>query len=154
MAKLLQRRTVSSLWSANPPLLRAGPLALPYHSQQRQQGTALSYKNEQESATAPYAPPPPLPVSSSALQSPRISSLKTAKPFSAFLTDTFNRQHDYLRISITERCNLRCLYCMPEEGISLSPPAHLLTTPEIIYLSALFVSQGVTKIRLTGGEPT
>ncbi|KAK2751053.1 hypothetical protein FQN57_000128 [Myotisia sp. PD_48] len=94
-------------------------------------------------------PGPPEPPSS-----PRTDSLKDAKPFSAFLTDTFNRQHDYLRISITERCNLRCLYCMPEEGVSLSPPEHLLTTPEILYLSALFVSQGVTKIRLTGGEPT
>ncbi|MCJ1250782.1 hypothetical protein MMC30_008010 [Trapelia coarctata] len=77
-----------------------------------------------------------------------------AKPFSAFLTDTFSRQHNYLRISITERCNLRCVYCMPEEGVPLSPPSHLLTTPEITHLSSLFVSQGVTKIRLTGGEPT
>ncbi|KAI9668634.1 MAG: hypothetical protein M1831_001073 [Alyxoria varia] len=85
---------------------------------------------------------------------PRLEALKTAKPFSAFLTDTFNRQHDYLRISITERCNLRCLYCMPAEGVRLSPKKHLLTPPEIHYLSSLFVSQGVTKIRLTGGEPT
>ncbi|KAJ5784806.1 uncharacterized protein N7503_010018 [Penicillium pulvis] len=85
---------------------------------------------------------------------PRLTALKTAKPFSDFLTDTFNRQHDYLRISVTERCNLRCLYCMPEEGVELSPPARLLTSPEIVYLSSLFVSQGVTKIRLTGGEPT
>ncbi|KAL5342456.1 hypothetical protein BJX70DRAFT_322355 [Aspergillus crustosus] len=84
----------------------------------------------------------------------RWAALKSAKPFSAFLTDTFDRQHDYLRISVTERCNLRCLYCMPEEGVPLSPPSHLLTSPEIIYLSSLFVSQGVTKIRLTGGEPT
>ncbi|EZF78469.1 molybdenum cofactor biosynthesis protein A [Trichophyton soudanense CBS 452.61] len=88
------------------------------------------------------------------LPSSRLDSLKDARPFSSFLTDTFNRQHDYLRISITERCNLRCLYCMPEEGVPLSPPEHLLTTPEIVYLSTLFVSQGVTKIRLTGGEPT
>ncbi|KAJ5751343.1 hypothetical protein N7533_008371 [Penicillium manginii] len=66
----------------------------------------------------------------------------------------FHREHDYLRISVTERCNLRCLYCMPEEGIELSPPPKLLTTPEILYLSSLFVSQGVKKIRLTGGEPT
>ncbi|KAL4818666.1 hypothetical protein BDW67DRAFT_174053 [Aspergillus spinulosporus] len=93
----------------------------------------------------------PSPTSTS---STRWDALKTAKPFSAFLTDTFNRQHDYLRISVTERCNLRCLYCMPEEGVPLSPPAHLLTSPEIVYLSSLFVSQGVTKIRLTGGEPT
>ncbi|KAI9764763.1 MAG: hypothetical protein M1840_008032 [Geoglossum simile] len=88
------------------------------------------------------------------LQVHRKDAVQDAKPFSSFLTDKFQRQHDYLRISITERCNLRCLYCMPEEGVPLSPPAHLLTTPEIFYLSSLFVSQGVTKIRLTGGEPT
>ncbi|KAI1426010.1 molybdenum cofactor biosynthesis protein 1 B [Xylaria sp. FL1777] len=80
--------------------------------------------------------------------------INDAKPFSDFLTDTFHRQHDYLRISLTERCNLRCVYCMPEEGVPLSPQRELLTTPEIIMLSSLFVSQGVTKIRLTGGEPT
>ncbi|KAJ5038452.1 uncharacterized protein L3040_007311 [Drepanopeziza brunnea f. sp. 'multigermtubi'] len=83
-----------------------------------------------------------------------LRALRAAKPFSAFLTDTFQRQHDYLRISITEKCNLRCLYCMPEEGVPQSPPQHLLTTPEIFLLSSTFVSQGVTKIRLTGGEPT
>jgi cyclic pyranopterin phosphate synthase len=78
----------------------------------------------------------------------------SAKPFSAFLTDRFKRQHNYLRISITERCNLRCLYCMPENGISLSPADHLLSTNEIVELARLFVKEGVTKIRLTGGEPT
>ncbi|KAK2871998.1 hypothetical protein FQN49_002634 [Arthroderma sp. PD_2] len=103
--------------------------------------------------------PHPLPQQPTALPAessppPRLNALKDAKPFSSFLTDTFSRQHDYLRISIAERCNLRCLYCMPEEGVPLSPPEHLLTTPEIVYLSTLFVSQGVTKIRLTGGEPT
>ncbi|KFZ02320.1 hypothetical protein V500_00316 [Pseudogymnoascus sp. VKM F-4518 (FW-2643)] len=84
----------------------------------------------------------------------RFKRLQEAAPFSSFLTDNFYRQHDYLRISITEKCNLRCLYCMPEEGVPQSPPSHLLTTPEIVLLSELFVSQGVTKIRLTGGEPT
>jgi len=84
----------------------------------------------------------------------RREAIKNAKPFSSFLTDTFHRQHDYLRISITEKCNLRCLYCMPEEGVPQSPPPNLLTTPEIYLLSSVFVSQGVTKIRLTGGEPT
>jgi GTP 3',8-cyclase len=74
--------------------------------------------------------------------------------FSAALTDSFHRQHDYLRISVTERCNLRCLYCMPEEGVPLSPAKSLLTTPEILILSSLFISEGVAKIRLTGGEPT
>lgn len=76
------------------------------------------------------------------------------RTFSSFLTDTYARQHNYLRISVTERCNLRCLYCMPEEGIELSPPENNLTTPEIVYLSEVFVRQGVDKIRLTGGEPT
>lgn len=84
----------------------------------------------------------------------RWDRIRDAKPFSEFLTDSFHRQHDYLRISVTERCNLRCLYCMPEEGVPLSPSRELLTTPEIVMLSSLFVSQGVTKIRLTGGEPT
>jgi cyclic pyranopterin phosphate synthase len=84
----------------------------------------------------------------------RRDRIRDAKPFSDFLTDTFHRQHDYLRISVTERCNLRCVYCMPEEGVPLSPTNELLTTPEIVMLSSLFVSQGVTKIRLTGGEPT
>lgn len=85
---------------------------------------------------------------------PRREKVTVTKPFSSFLTDNFSRQHDYLRISITERCNLRCSYCMPEEGVPLSPPSDLLTTPEISYLAALFVSQGISKIRLTGGEPT
>jgi molybdenum cofactor biosynthesis protein A len=71
------------------------------------------------------------------------------------LTDTFGRKHTYLRISLTEKCNLRCLYCMPEEGISLTPSKELLTLDEIKRLSTLFVERcGIKKIRLTGGEPT
>lgn len=112
---------------------------------------------------ASHAPPsiqdmPPFPSTDEpqahAFHASRRTNFPDAKPFSSFLTDKFSRQHDYLRISITERCNLRCTYCMPEEGVPLSPPSHLLTSPEISYLSALFVSQGVSKIRLTGGEPT
>jgi len=99
-------------------------------------------------------PIPTIPSPIDRKRTARNTAIQSAKPFSAFLTDTFNRQHDYLRISITERCNLRCQYCMPEEGVSLSPAKHILTPQEIIYLSSLFVSQGVTKIRLTGGEPT
>ncbi len=69
------------------------------------------------------------------------------------LTDTFGREHAYLRISLTERCNLRCTYCMPAEGIALSPKSHLMTYEEIYTIAKLFVDHGVTKIRLTGGEP-
>ncbi|KAM6433335.1 molybdenum cofactor biosynthesis protein 1 isoform 3-T3 [Rhynochetos jubatus] len=76
-----------------------------------------------------------------------------AAPFSAFLTDSFGRQHNYLRISLTEKCNLRCQYCMPEEGVQLTPKSELLTAQEIITLARLFVKEGVEKIRLTGGEP-
>ncbi|XP_013107814.2 molybdenum cofactor biosynthesis protein 1 isoform X1 [Stomoxys calcitrans] len=72
----------------------------------------------------------------------------------ATLTDTFGRYHTYLRISLTERCNLRCKYCMPAEGVTLQPKSNLLTTEEIFYLARIFVEQGVRKIRLTGGEPT
>jgi GTP 3',8-cyclase len=69
------------------------------------------------------------------------------------LFDRFGRSHTYLRISVTERCNLRCRYCMPEEGVTLLPRDHLLSYEEIERLAALFVRLGVRKIRLTGGEP-
>ncbi|KIY73572.1 molybdenum cofactor biosynthesis prote [Cylindrobasidium torrendii FP15055 ss-10] len=84
----------------------------------------------------------------------KIAELDSERPFSPALVDTFQRRHDYLRISLTERCNLRCFYCMPEEGIELSPQGKLLTNEEILRLASLFVRSGVTKIRLTGGEPT
>lgn len=98
--------------------------------------------------------PRPFVSDAQSIQLPRRDAIRQAKPFSDFLTDSFGRQHDYLRISLTERCNLRCLYCMPEEGVQLSPNKDILTSAEIYYLSALFVRQGITKIRLTGGEPT
>ncbi|MGV6828411.1 MAG: GTP 3',8-cyclase MoaA [Flavobacteriales bacterium] len=69
------------------------------------------------------------------------------------LTDTFNRKHTYLRISLIERCNLRCTYCMPAEGLNLTPRSHLMTYEEIYTIAKTFVENGVTKIRLTGGEP-
>ncbi|MEW7290039.1 GTP 3',8-cyclase MoaA [Aquimarina sp. 2304DJ70-9] len=72
---------------------------------------------------------------------------------SNILTDTFGRKHNYLRISLTERCNLRCTYCMPADGIQLSPKAHIMTYEEIYTIAKEFVDHGVTKIRLTGGEP-
>lgn len=73
---------------------------------------------------------------------------------SNLLTDRFSRRHTYLRISLTERCNLRCTYCMPAAGVPLQPPAHLLQTTEILELARYFASHGVHKFRLTGGEPT
>jgi len=69
------------------------------------------------------------------------------------LTDTFGRHHNYLRISLTERCNLRCSYCMPVDGVKLSPAEHLMNADEIYSIAKTFVKFGVDKIRLTGGEP-
>lgn len=69
------------------------------------------------------------------------------------LEDKHKRIHNYLRISLTERCNLRCTYCMPEEGVELTPNGNLLTTSEIIKLVSLFAEEGVDKVRFTGGEP-
>jgi GTP 3',8-cyclase len=70
------------------------------------------------------------------------------------LTDRFGRPHSYLRISVTDRCNLRCVYCMPAEGIVWKPREEILTYEEILRLARVFVDLGVDKIRLTGGEPT
>lgn len=69
------------------------------------------------------------------------------------IVDTFGRPHTYLRISLTDRCNLRCFYCMPEEGIELTEKAHIMTLEEILEISGTFVALGVDTIRLTGGEP-
>lgn len=78
----------------------------------------------------------------------------TNKPaLNNILTDSFGREHTYLRISLTERCNLRCTYCMPKEGIQLSPKSEIMTYEEIYKIAKTFVDNGVTKIRLTGGEP-
>ena len=122
-------------------------------AQHRGVAAAATIQTEQIDDPPPFTNPQTPPRSSISAKS-RQGELKAAKPFSHFLTDSFSRQHDYLRISVTERCNLRCTYCMPEEGVPLSPSSQLLTTPEIVYLSNVFVSQGIKKIRLTGGEPT
>lgn len=71
----------------------------------------------------------------------------------ASLTDTFGRRHDYLRISLTERCNMRCTYCMPEEGIPLRPREQFMRQEELLEIARVFTELGVRKIRLTGGEP-
>ncbi|HTB24040.1 MAG TPA: GTP 3',8-cyclase MoaA [Puia sp.] len=69
------------------------------------------------------------------------------------IQDAFGRVHNYLRISLTDNCNLRCFYCMPEEEYDFAPAARLMQTEEVEKLARLFVIEGVTKIRLTGGEP-
>ena len=69
------------------------------------------------------------------------------------ILDSFNRVHNYLRISLTDNCNLRCFYCMPEEHYEFTPPQRLMQLHEIVTLSEIFVANGVNKIRLTGGEP-
>lgn len=69
------------------------------------------------------------------------------------IVDGFNRVHDYLRISLTDNCNLRCFYCMPEEEYEFTPVSRLMQADEIEALAKVFVSNGVNKIRLTGGEP-
>lgn len=70
------------------------------------------------------------------------------------LTDSFGRRHTYLRISLTDRCNFRCQYCMPAEGVVWRPRQEILTFEEIERLVNVFARLGVEKVRLTGGEPT
>lgn len=69
------------------------------------------------------------------------------------IVDNFGRPHTYLRISLTDRCNLRCFYCMPEEGIELIEKPNNMSLEEIIDLAGTFRNLGVDTIRLTGGEP-
>jgi cyclic pyranopterin phosphate synthase len=70
------------------------------------------------------------------------------------LVDAFGREHTYLRVSVTDRCNFRCVYCMPEEGLSWMPRTEVLSYEEIASVVRVMAGMGVTKIRLTGGEPT
>ena len=69
------------------------------------------------------------------------------------MTDPFARTIDYLRISVTDRCNLRCTYCMPPQGVPLRTHNDILTYHEIAAFTAFAVSKGVRKVRITGGEP-
>lgn len=92
-------------------------------------------------------------------QPQRPSQASTSKPIlpishPATLTDSHSRHHSYLRISLTEKCSFRCTYCMPAEGVPLTPDDRLLSTQEVKRIARVFVQMGVKKIRLTGGEPT
>jgi cyclic pyranopterin phosphate synthase len=74
-------------------------------------------------------------------------------PAAKALVDTHRRTISYLRVSVTDRCNLRCVYCMPEEGIDLVPMADILRYEEIRDVVAVAASMGLRYVRLTGGEP-
>ena len=69
------------------------------------------------------------------------------------LIDSYGREHDYLRISVTDRCNLRCIYCMGPEGVKQIPHREILTYEEILQIVVVGAELGIKKIRLTGGEP-
>jgi GTP 3',8-cyclase len=69
------------------------------------------------------------------------------------LSDSFQRPINYLRISVTDRCNLRCIYCMPEEGVTLMSHRDILTYEEIYNVAKVAAGLGINKVRLTGGEP-
>src|SRR5688572_31691386 len=68
--------------------------------------------------------------------------------------DQYQREINYLRISLTDHCNLRCVYCMPMHGLQFVPPADLLTAAEIETVGRAALAAGFRRFRLTGGEPT
>jgi len=78
----------------------------------------------------------------------------TDVPETGPLLDTYGRTGNDLRVSVTDRCNFRCTYCMPAEGLVWLPKAEILTFEEMTHLVALFVSLGIRSLKLTGGEPT
>ena len=67
--------------------------------------------------------------------------------------DGFGRKIDYLRVSVTDRCNLRCFYCLPEEGVASSPQGDILSLEELLELIRVATENGIRRIRITGGEP-
>ena len=79
---------------------------------------------------------------------------RSQRPTAQALLDAFGRLHSYLRISVTDRCNYRCTYCLPEEGLEWMPRDQLLSYEEIARLVTVFAKMGVRRVRLTGGEPT
>lgn len=85
-----------------------------------------------------------------ALPTPVLDQQPTAGP----LVDRFARRHTYVRVSVTDRCNYRCVYCLPADGVQWMPREHLLTFEEIERIVRCLAAMGVTGVRLTGGEPT
>ena len=69
------------------------------------------------------------------------------------LTDSLGRNINYLRLSVTDRCNMRCFYCMPKEGVEKKPHESVLSYEELLLIAETAVGLGIEKIRITGGEP-
>src|SRR5207245_6649908 len=86
--------------------------------------------------------------------SPAMELHQRTRPTEGPLIDTFGRAADDLRISVTDRCNFRCTYCMPAEGLTWLPRSDLLTFGELTRLLGVFVNLGVRSLKVTGGEPT
>ena len=88
------------------------------------------------------------------LPDPTIRPAETTRPAGLTgLADQFGRVARDLRVSVTDRCNLRCTYCMPAEGLPWLPKPDMLTDEELVRIVGLFVRDGITQVRLTGGEP-
>jgi GTP 3',8-cyclase len=83
-----------------------------------------------------------------------ITPIEIERPMTGPLVDTFGRVADDLRVSVTDRCNFRCTYCMPAEGLPWLPKTEILTFEEMVRLVGVFARLGVKEIKLTGGEPT
>lgn len=78
---------------------------------------------------------------------------KNSSPGKSFLTDSSGRVVDYLRLSITDRCNFRCAYCMPSEGLPFIPHGKILSYEEMLRLAGIFTELGIIHYKVTGGEP-
>src|SRR5512137_1522590 len=69
------------------------------------------------------------------------------------LSDSFQRPINYMRVAVTDRCNFRCVYCMPEEGVAWMPHSDILSYEELITIIRAGAEMGISRIRITGGEP-
>ena len=88
-----------------------------------------------------------------AVEGDRVDVAAATMPVDGPLVDRYGRVHDDLRVSVTDRCNLRCVYCMPEVGMTFQPQSALLSYDEIVRLGEVAFALGVRSLRLTGGEP-
>jgi cyclic pyranopterin phosphate synthase len=131
------------------------PLAFELKQQQQKKADTLQQKPPTDGGHGQHAPQLSvheiLQLQAQAKQQQLVPVLAGEKK--NILTDSFHRKHTYLRLSLVERCNLRCQYCMPPDGVPLQHESELLTRTELIYLTSLFIKHGVDKVRLTGGEP-